>query len=31
MEDLYSKWKTNCPTPKVYRWVVNHFKNLDTK
>jgi hypothetical protein len=26
------KWSlTNCPGPKAYRWVINHFKNLDTK
>jgi len=31
MKELYNKWKMNCPTPRAYRWVATHFKNLDTK
>ena len=27
----FTMWKMNCPTPRAYRWVATHFKNLDTK
>jgi hypothetical protein len=27
----FTMWKMNCPTPRAYRWVATHLKNLDTK
>ena len=26
---VYSMWLMHCPGPRVFRWITNHFKNLD--
>ena len=28
---VYGIWKMHCPTPRAYRWIKNHLKNLDSK